>query len=161
MEIFYSKISKKKFKIFTFLFCFLGDLLISSYLYSKFNNFALYEKMLTEALKIKGLDTDLSTLPPNFIHDQFQFIINSLIALLGFVILLHLIFYIFNYVDRKFAQVYITVLIWVGAPSSFFIGITRISSETIPAIGFIVQSFLYLFIILGVIYFSKKSVQQN
>ncbi len=153
MNNIYSKVGAEKFKNISLFFCLFGDIFIAGYIYNRLNNFAAYEKLMNQMGVITG--TGERPFDTNFLHEQFQLLINSLVMMLIVGIAFHLLIYIFYFFDKSFARKYVNVLIWVGAIGFFLTGITMIGSAPLLAIGFIAQALFYTYNIFGIKYFNK------
>ncbi len=148
---FYSKLTEKKFKLVTIFICLIGDLYLVSYLYFKFSNFALFEKIFRYALSMNNIGPE--QVPQDFLYAQFQILINALITMLVAVIFIHLIVYLYYYLGRKAARSYVIFLSWAGTIFYFLMTLSLFSSKISWSLGFLLIAFGYIVVIKGHKYF--------
>jgi hypothetical protein len=141
-----SNMSKAKFSLFAAFATLFGDLIIVNYLYRKFSNPALYQEAIKLALQMQN---QTGAIPPELAQDLHQLAMNSLIFMLTFYVLIHLVTILFFIKGREFAWNYIRILAKVGAPGMILWGLFTM---TTPYAGllFIVQGILYAALTYGI-----------
>lgn len=149
MKKFYSKISEFTFRILTILFCMFGDLLLIHYLYVKFTNYDLFKKMITMVLDRNNIM--IGDMPANEINEFFQLMTSSLIFVLIMAFVLHCVIYILHAFKKRFSLQYLRMVSFLGMFCFFIMGISLVSDQFFYGLIFFVQSFLYLFVAIGLI----------
>ncbi len=157
MKKLYGNISEKTYKILTVIFCFLGDITLSKFIYDRFTNKASFEKGMAALMQV--YEEQNITMPPDFRVQVYQLIVNALLLLLGLFILFHILNYTFFIFSKKFAYIYIKFLVYVATVGSFLSGLMVITSYSFYGTIFIILSLLYLFVAIGLYYYPYKSPQ--
>ena len=141
----YDKISKKQFQYHLMALCFLGDLLVVRYLYHRFTDIATLKKMLSQ---MKNSNIDFSTLPPDYFQQILYIVNNTLICMLGAVMIFHMAIYLLYYKGKSSTHLYLKALTWAGSVGSLWLGF---ASPNDPAGNwlFFIQGLLYLYGALG------------
>ncbi len=70
-------ISEKTYKILAVIFCFLGDITLSKFIYDRFTNKESFEKGMMTLMKI--YEEQNITMPPDFRVQVYQLIVNALL----------------------------------------------------------------------------------
>ncbi|MBT6325790.1 MAG: hypothetical protein HOJ35_07460 [Bdellovibrionales bacterium] len=157
MKKLYGNISEKTYKILAVIFCFLGDITLSKFIYDRFTNKESFEKGMTALMKV--YEEQNITMPPDFRVQVYQLIVNALLLLLGLFILFHILNYTFFIFSKKFAYIYMKFLVYVATVGSFLSGLIVISGHYFYGTVFIVLSLLYLFVAIGLYYYPYKAPQ--
>ena len=86
-------IGEKKFLLYPALACFLGDLVISRYFYTKFADKKMFQTMVDIMVSRSGKPDVM--IDQNSIEALYAMVVNSLVLMLALMILLHLFNYFF------------------------------------------------------------------
>lgn len=142
------RITLKQFLITSALACFLGDLLYSIYLYTKFTNFETFKGLFLLVLKSKGIP--YTALTESIIREQLFLVQNSLQFLIIGIIIFHLVNYIFYYKMKRFALIYVKTVIYLGFFCTALFVLTMLLSPSLYLILFILQAMLYAYAFFGI-----------
>ncbi len=85
-------------------------------------------------MQIQGMDP-----VPGLQKEIFKLLINSLILMLGLIIVVHIFVYVFYIYNKKFAFHYVKILSWFGSFGALFVGIKLLSSNLLWGIIIIIQ----------------------
>lgn len=139
-------IGEKKFMLFAVLGCILGDLWLAYYLYQKFADRTIFQKMLDVVMaqpQNQGLILDQQTT-----DGIYAIMLNTLLFFLAVMIFIHLINYFFFSKKKSFAFRYLTLLTWIGSPGCILLGLGQISMPMV-GITFIIQGLIYGYVAMG------------
>ncbi|MCY4523212.1 MAG: hypothetical protein OXB84_00595 [Halobacteriovoraceae bacterium] len=145
----YDKIPKEQFKYHVMILCFLGDLLIVRYIYRRFTDAPFLKQILQQSGKI-----NTQYMPPDYFQHILYLVHNTLVCMLGAMMILHMIVYLIYYKKNpKSVIYYLKTLTWLGAIGSFYFAI---ASPNFPPANwlFYIQGVLYLHGALGLQKFS-------
>ncbi|MBL6991327.1 MAG: hypothetical protein ISR65_16200 [Bacteriovoracaceae bacterium] len=156
----YHKIPDKTFKMLTILFCFIGDMVLCSYLYFRYTDYNLYEMTMEEVVKVQA-EMGLAQVPPEFQRELFEVLTQTLITVLSFIILFHIMIYTAHAFNKRFARTYLAVITWPASILFFLFGALVVLGAPGIGISFITQSLLYLFVALGLMYKKPASVPNS
>lgn len=152
MKKIYERLGEKNFRLLAALFCLIGDLMLSKYLYDKFTNKAQFDSAFKRVFPIlqKAFKQQNMEIPIGFEVEVFTILVNTLLTCLGIFILFHLFNYTFFIFRKRFAQFYLVLLSWSGTVGAIYMGISSISS--LPGWGtlFLLQGLMFLFVALGI-----------
>ncbi len=155
----FSKMSLRQFSWISILFCILGDISISGHIYSRFNQFDLFRDTYGQVIRIIGHDP--SIFPPEFVREQFGLMMQMLATMLILFIIMHICIYLFYYFKKRVARGYIILLCWLAIPGTFFLFIASLGSGSWLGHYFLLQTFFYLFALLGIKYFYRKPSEMS
>jgi hypothetical protein len=154
MKKFFSRIKAKTFKILTIIFCGTGDIIIVTYLWDLFSDYGLFQK----ALKM-GFPGHREFLDEEFKRQLFEVNLKSLKVMLGLYLLFHIFHYVCFYLNKKFAYIYLKIMVWVAGPGIILAGLTYAGTGNLIQHLLLPQGLLYLFVGMGMLYFPYKPNQ--
>lgn len=148
MKNHFTSIPDRTFRIITVIYCLLGDLLISAYLWKKFSDFPTFLKYMNLLFPM-----NIAAFDDQFKNQLFQLNLQSLKAILCVYIFLHLVIYICHILKKKFTDGYLRFLSSIAAPCCISFGIVSLfeHGDLINSL-FFAQGILYLYIALGFYY---------
>jgi hypothetical protein len=146
MKQFYSKFTAEKFKVFTIITLFLLDLFNSAHLYSRINDYEQFMKVLNTSLEIT-LGEGTHQLPPDYLQNVFDMMMQLAIMSILLYLLLHLIIYFCYYRNVMFGYYYIKIMTWCASVVTFIMALGFTSNASL-AVYFVVAP-IYLFIAYG------------
>ena len=141
----YDKIPKNHFVYHLMVLCFLGDLLVARYLYHRFTDVASLKEILSQ---VKNNEIDFSTLPPDYFQQILYIIHNTLLCMLGAMMIFHMVIYLLYYKGKVFTHLYLKALTWAGFVGSLWLGFAS-PNDPVGNWLFFIQGFLYLYGALG------------
>tara|TARA_R110000868_G_scaffold117600_8_gene312305 strand:- start:17881 stop:18354 length:474 start_codon:yes stop_codon:yes gene_type:complete len=136
---FYAKTSKKSFLTMATCVLVACDVLVLSYIYIKFNNYAFFEKTVSMSLALNGLT--IEHVGPEFIEHLYKLFYKTLVISIGLAALYHVINYVCWWKGKKFAATYIKMLACIGGPLMILWGFGQLNSGS---------NFGLIFILFGV-----------
>jgi hypothetical protein len=152
MKKFFSRIKAKTFKILAIVFCGMGDIIIVAYLWDLFSDYGLFKK----ALKL-GFPGHREFLDEEFQRQLFQINLKSLKIMLVLYLIFHIFHYICFYLNKKFAYIYLKIMVWVAGPGIILAGLSYAGKGNLIQHLLLPQGLLYLFVGMGMLYFPYKS----
>ena len=102
--------------------------------------------LITRQMKTEGG----FVIPPNFAREVYELLIQSLIFSLIIFICFHIFIYTSFYLKKKFSYVYLKVMLFLAVPGSLLLGLSETKNSY-----FIIQSLLFLFVLVGILNFFK------
>jgi hypothetical protein len=156
MKSFFSKIGRKRFKLISVITLFMGDLLIISYMWGLFSNRQLFEK----ALKI-GFPSKKEYFDPEFKFQLFQANLSTLKVLLALYLVFHLIHYVCFMMNKRFAGIYLKIMVWVAGPGLVMIGFTYLNDGNMLQRSLFLFGIIYILLGIGFIYFPQKKAHKK
>ncbi|MCK5072325.1 MAG: hypothetical protein KAQ98_02795 [Bacteriovoracaceae bacterium] len=144
---FYQKLTLKKFKVYSTVFCLLGDFSILGYIYNKFADIELYKYYMNMAL-IWRTGTSISEYEDTTVREVFELWMNWLFGSILLIICAHLLIYIFYLKDKKTCRAYVHILGIMGALASVTIWVNELGTNIYHS-WFLLQTILYLFVFMG------------
>lgn len=148
MKKYFSKIKPKTFKILGITFCGIGDIIIVAYLWGLFSDYGLFEK----ALKL-GFPGQREFLDEEFKRQLFQVNLKSLKIILALYIVFHIFHYICFWLNKKFAYIYLKIMVWVAGPGIILVGLSYTGNGDLVQHLLLPQGLLYMFVGMGFLYF--------
>ena len=150
MKVFYSKLTKKKFKIFTILACFVGDIVLCQYIWLKFSNREAFNHSAEMAKTLFKNHPSLQgqEIPHSFFNEMFQLVTQMIMVMLLLFIAIHIIVYMLHWSKKKSAHVYLKTQPWFMFLVFGWMGITQFGNSALES-AFIFQSALYFLVARG------------
>ena len=161
----FDRLTPQSFKNFAIIFCLAGDLIISKFLWDRFSNreqfneyFQMSQLMIKEAFEAQGM-----TLPPNLESEVFQILLQSLMLMIVLFVTFHLIIYLFYFLTKRFAFLYVRLLAWLGGFGAIAFSFSFFSVSAAWSLIFFMQFVFYLFCAIGFKYFPilPKKLQEQ
>ncbi len=118
MKRLYENLDAKKFRSASALLLLLCDFMILFFLYKKFTDKNMFERMLSLTFKINP-QLNSTDLTPALSSQLYQLLTNSLLTALCVVLLYHIFIYYMWLKEKKFAANYIALYVWIAAPATF------------------------------------------
>ena len=153
MNSYFKRITLKKFTLISILLCLVGDFTIISYIWYKFSNYTYFEGILK--IYLKKLNKNLD---PTFYREIFQLMILNLKLLLLLMLLFHIFQYISFYLRKRYATIYLKTLVWVAAPGCILSGLSFFLSGGWIEVVLLPIGIFYLFPLLGIKYFEEQGL---
>jgi len=153
MKKFFSNITPKTFKVLTILICALGDFVIIAYLWDLFSDYELIEY----GLKF-GFPGHREFLDETFKRELYQLNLTALKIILPLYLIFHWFHFVCFWLNKKFAYVYLRVMVWVAGPGLILAGLTYAGKGNLVQHLLLPQGFLYIFIGMGMISFPYKKL---
>ena len=157
MKTIYSGMSQSKFRIYSILSCFIGDLLISAFIWYKYSDRAAFEVAFKKVSAIYGSDK----FTPELANEIYIIVAQTVALAIVLIILFHMVMYGLFYLNKKSAYWYIKCLVWVGVPGCLLVGIPGIFSGIFSQAILTLQAALYLYVLLGMKQFPFKVKVKN
>lgn len=142
MKLNYNEILEKHGQFLTIMICFLGDIFISLYTYSKAANYSFYEKIMLTVSQANGVDANL--IDKNLLREAYELTINIVFTMLVIYVLIQLVMYIFYLKNKKVATGHVFLYSLTGAIGLLLLGITEISEFNIVAFLALLQGSLFI-----------------
>lgn len=163
MKLFYSKLTKKKFKFFTIGACFIGDIVLCLYIWLKFSNRAAFDRSAEMAKSIFKNHPSLQgqEIPHSFFNEIFELVVQMIMVMVVLFIIIHIIVYLMHLKEKKSAHVYLKTQAWFMVLTFGWIGISQFGNSLFESF-FIVQAALYFLVARGMDVFpfpNQKKVQ--
>jgi len=159
MKNIYAKTSEKTFKILASLLCFIGDIMISKYIYNKFTNKEKFDEMMALILKMykqQGID-----FPAGIETQLYKITVSGLLLMIGLFVCVHVINYLFFMLNKKFAYLYTKFLSFTAVFGALLMSFMVFS--TMPGWGFLflLQGLFYFYVAYGLKMFPFKEPHFN
>ena len=151
MKDFYEKLNLKQFQFLVIIIALLADIIILSYCYRLGTDFSFFNKILEEnklALSAEGVE-----LTSNVLQTLFEFWKKSLIMVLGFIALYHLLIYFLWSKRKRYARAYIALYAWFSGPLCILGGPWLLSSQILWGGLIFLCGLGFIFIALGLKHF--------
>jgi len=153
MKAFYDKLGEKKFRLFAVISCFVGDLMLSKYLYDKYADRQSFDLHFPKAMQmLKSLNQQQKmnlNFPPDFQENVYSLIVNTLLTCLAIYLLFHIFNYIFYIYKKRFAHLYLTFLSFTATLFAPLMGLAVMSQAPVYGTLFILQGVLFFFVAYG------------
>jgi len=150
MEKLYARLNHKNFTLLTIFLCFLGDLSVCRFLWTKILDQKMFNQSFEMVMNVYKTMPEYQGLqiPSTFKDELFQ--LTSQIMLLFFIaaILFHVVIYFFHYKEKKATQGYLKTTCFFGAIGCFFFGYAGAFKGPIETYMY-VQAVFYAYIFLG------------
>jgi hypothetical protein len=160
MKRLYENLDAKKFRSVSALLLLLCDFMILFFLYKKFTDKNMFERMLSLTFKINP-QLNSTDLTPALSSQLYQLLTNSLLTALCVVLLYHIFIYYMWLKEKKFAANYIALYVWIAAPATLISALLGIKESFLQSLLFLLWSVLFFFVAFGLSQFPlrvKKSV---
>jgi len=152
MKTNFFEITKSTFKWRGMLACFIGDLLICTYLWQKYTDRIEFTKALKNVKALGGFNQ----MTPEFSNQIYILLVQTLVVMFAVILIFHMLVYLLYHFEKKSAYLYIKCLVYVGVPGSLLLGISGLFSGSTMEALFIVQGGLYLYVLLGPRHFPQQ-----
>lgn len=143
----FENMDRKKLKAWSIFFCLLGDWIIAAYAYiTVVQGKKFFEKIFTTVAQTQGID--MEGIDNSLVEEFFQKSVKITISMIALYLIINMLCYVFYYYDKGFGKLYVKSLAYMG---TFFFAIFALTSLDKPifATTLLIQTFLYLFIIIG------------
>ncbi len=148
MKRIYQNLEAKKFRIISSVVLILCDLMIFFYLYKKFADKSMFDRILSLSFKINP-QLNASDFTPALSSQLYELMTNFLLSALCVAFIYHLFVYFMWIKEKKFAAHYIALYVWIAAPATFLSGILGLKDNFQQSLIFLFWSALFFFVALG------------
>lgn len=155
MKRLYENLDAKKFRSASALLLLLCDFMILFFLYKKFTDKNMFERMLSLTFKINP-QLNSTDLTPALSSQLYQLLTNSLLTALCVVLLYHIFIYYMWLKEKKFAANYIALYVWIAAPATFISALLGIKESFLQSLLFLLWSILFFFVAFGLSQFPLR-----
>jgi len=155
MEQLYNKLTIKSFKLISSLCLVAADLGILFYLYFKFTDIKVFKaSMKIVKLALPGASSQVGT---DFEQQLYQLLVNTLLTMLTFFFISHVVVYLLWFREKKLAHRYVAFYTIVAAPGSLLVAATTIFSHFWQGLFWLILGGLYGFVFLGLKRFNPET----
>jgi hypothetical protein len=150
----YKNLTLKKFNKFAIIFCVMGDILLSAYIYSKMATKEFFYKLI-EQMAIQA-NTSIEVIPQSILDNQLILMKNTLVISIAVFLAFHISIYLMYHYQKQFAVMYIKIYAAFAMVGCLVMSYPTFAWKTIFGINFLLQAFMYLFVVLGISYYQKN-----
>lgn len=153
MKNLYHKMNAKTFNLIAFSIAVLGDALLFAYIYLKFSQKELFQRIMNEAWKSKGYEGTPSI---NFMTELFEIWCNSLLTMMVLLGLTHFLIFLLWLAGKKTPTKYVKYYFKMAMFGFPLMGLALLFSDPFWGIVFIIYTAAYYFNNAGQIYYSSE-----
>ncbi|MDC1175282.1 hypothetical protein OAT67_07790 [Bacteriovoracaceae bacterium] len=148
MKKFLDELDKKQFLSLSIILGAFSDAVLLGYLYVRFSNRDIFNLIIDQ---MKKADPQVKqALAPEYVEQLFMLMINSLILMLVFVAILHIIIYFLYSRESKFATHYLKLYSYCAIPGFALLGLSSFSISPLWSVGFFIGIVGYVLFIKGI-----------
>jgi predicted membrane protein len=155
MKRIYDNLNPKKFRFLSTVLLILCDFMILGFLYRKFTNKEMFERILGLTFKINP-QLNSRDLTPALSAQLYELLTNSLLSSLCLVLLYHFFIYIMWSKEKKFAANYIALYVWIAAPGTMIGALMGFTDNFLQSLLFLIWSGIFFFVAFGLSQFPIK-----
>ncbi len=148
LEQFYAKKDKKVFRTGAILLFLLADIVVLSYLYTKFSDRELFSHAFKQGLELQGVSAE--GFDDDFVKNLWTMFHRTLVLIIAMAASAHLAIYIFWTKEKRFALAYIKMLSGVGGPLLILWGMALLTTKLSMALVFIGMGIAVLALLPGI-----------